>query len=185
MIVYAFQYWDCTLEEMARVEAEKCPAAAPTSQTFGISFDTVRTKSTGCNATAVVEAHIKKWWKEGAAKQTDQTKIADNNFFTQMAYSESDSFACTYHPCSNSAMKLLCYYSKDGNTAQTNLYTNGADTEICADCTANTCVDALCNVAPAAVAPVDALCQGAGNTQKALMTDSLRNQALQMHNYYR
>ncbi|EPB65972.1 SCP-like protein [Ancylostoma ceylanicum] len=105
-------YWDCTLEEMARVEAEKCPAAAPTSQTFGISFDT-------------------------------------------------------------------------GNTAQTNLYTNGADTEICADCTANTCVDALCNVAPAAVAPVDALCQGAGNTQKALMTDSLRNQALQMHNYYR
>ncbi|EYC43900.1 hypothetical protein Y032_0477g2171 [Ancylostoma ceylanicum] len=178
-------YWDCTLEEMARVEAEKCSTTAPTPQNIGVSLDMVKTKATGCNITAVVEAHIKNWWKEGALKQPDQAKIADNNFFSQMAYSESDSFACTYHPCSNSQTSLLCYYSKDGNAAQGNLYTNGAETEICADCAANTCVDALCNVAPAAVAPVDVLCQDPANTQKALMTDTLRNQALNMHNYYR
>ncbi|KAL6744507.1 hypothetical protein Aduo_017434 [Ancylostoma duodenale] len=178
-------YWDCNLEDMARTEAEKCPTTVPTPQNLGVSLDTVKTKATGCNATAVVEAQIKKWWKEGAAKQTDQTKIADNNFFSQMAYSESDSFACTYHPCSSSKMSLLCYYSKDANTAQGNLYINGADTEICATCAANTCVDALCNVAPAAVAPVDVLCQDPANTEKALMTDTLRNQALNMHNYYR
>ncbi|RCN28760.1 SCP-like protein, partial [Ancylostoma caninum] len=179
-------YWDCNLEDMVRAEAEKCPTTAPTPQNFGVSLDTITTKATGCNATAVVEAQIKKWWKEGAAKQADQAKIADNNFFSQMAYSESDSFACTYHPCSSSKMSLLCYYSQDGNKAPANLYENGAaDTEICGSCAANTCIDALCNVAPAAVAPADVLCQDAANTQKALMTDTLRNQALHMHNYYR
>ncbi|EPB73740.1 SCP-like protein [Ancylostoma ceylanicum] len=65
------------------------------------------------------------------------------------------------------------------------LYSSGgADaTQLCADC-ANDCEAGLCNVAPAALLPIDTMCQTNQNS-KTLMTDDLRNQALNMHNYYR
>ncbi|EYB93394.1 hypothetical protein Y032_0183g961 [Ancylostoma ceylanicum] len=177
-------YWDCALEKDAQEEAVKCPSAAPTVGTYGIAFEQIATKA-ACNASEVVSDKLKTWWKEGAKKQTDQTKVQDNDIFSQMAYFESDSFACTYHPCSNSKMSFLCVYSKDGKGNAGDLYSSGgADaTQLCADC-ANDCEAGLCNVAPAALLPIDTMCQTNQNS-KTLMTDDLRNQALNMHNYYR
>ncbi|KIH44452.1 hypothetical protein ANCDUO_25522, partial [Ancylostoma duodenale] len=176
-------YWDCALEADAQEEAVKCPSAAPTIGTYGIAFTEITTKA-ACNASVVVSDTLKTWWKEGAQKQTDQTKVQDNDIFSQMAYSESDSFACTYHPCSNSKMSFLCVYSKDGKGANDLYASGGADkSKICQDC-ANDCVVGLCNVAPAALLPIDTMCQTNPNS-KTLMTDDLRKQAFNMHNYYR
>ncbi|RCN43634.1 SCP-like protein [Ancylostoma caninum] len=176
-------YWDCALEADAQEEAVKCSSTAPTIGTYGIAFAEIATKA-ACNASVVISNTLKTWWKEGAQKQTDQAKVQGNDIFSQMAYSESDSFACTYHPCSNSKMSFLCVYSQDGKGNAGNLYENGADkTQICGSC-ANTCVVSLCNVAPAALLPIDTMCQNNPNS-KTLMTDDLRNQALNMHNYYR
>ncbi|KAL6744431.1 hypothetical protein Aduo_017366 [Ancylostoma duodenale] len=177
-------YWDCALEADAQEKAKTCPTAAPTIGTYGIAFGEIKTKAE-CNASVVVSDTLTTWWKEGALKQTDQTKVQGNDIFSQMAYFDSDSFACTYHPCSNSKVILLCVYSKDGKGNAGNLYDSaGTDTtKICESC-ANTCVVGLCNVAPAALLPTDTLCQNNANS-KTLMTDDLRNQAFNMHNYYR
>ncbi|EYB93396.1 hypothetical protein Y032_0183g962 [Ancylostoma ceylanicum] len=177
-------YWDCALEADAQGKAITCPQTAPTIGNYGIAFEEIKTKA-ACNASDVISEKLNTWWKEGAKKQTDQTKVQGNDIFSQMAYFESDSFACTYHPCSNSKMSFLCVYSKDGKGNGGNLYSSGgADTaQLCAEC-ANTCEAGLCNVAPAALLPTGTMCQNKPNT-KDLMTDDLRNQALNMHNYYR
>ncbi|KIH54954.1 hypothetical protein ANCDUO_14896 [Ancylostoma duodenale] len=69
--------------------------------------------------------------------------------------------------------------------AQQNLYTSSNNQpDICNACAGTApCENGLCNERPAAVALEVKQCTG--NAKKDLMTDDLRDQALNIHNYYR
>ncbi|EYB93391.1 hypothetical protein Y032_0183g959 [Ancylostoma ceylanicum] len=175
-------YWDCNVEEMANEQVENCPSAAPNVANYGNSFELVPAKGK-CNVTAAVETRMKAWWKDGAKKQPDPTKVAGNNLFSQMAYEESTIIGCSYKFCSGS-LALFCLYNKDGDAAQTLYTSSNTEADICNAC-ANPppCENALCNERPDPVALEVKQCTG--NAKKDLMTDALRDQALNMHNYYR
>ncbi|RCN43635.1 SCP-like protein [Ancylostoma caninum] len=175
-------YWDCNVEELAREQADKCPNTAPNVATYGNSFAMIPAKGT-CNTTAKIENQIKSWWKDGAKKQVDGAKVAGNDLFSQMAYEETTIVACSYKFCSGS-LALVCLYNKDGAAQQT-LYTSSNNkADICNACAAAApCENALCNQRPAPVALEVKQCTN--NAKKDLMTDDLRDQALNIHNYYR
>ncbi|RCN28759.1 SCP-like protein [Ancylostoma caninum] len=87
--------------------------------------------------------------------------------------------------CPGTAPNVAGYGVSFDNPNQADLYEAGNANEICASCTRPTdCINALCNEPSPAVVPTGTQCQQNQNT-KTLMTDELRDQALNMHNYYR
>ncbi|EYC35069.1 hypothetical protein Y032_1162g3714 [Ancylostoma ceylanicum] len=149
-----------------------------------LALQAISAKSKSCNATDEVVKAVKEIWKAGAAKQENQQKIADNDFFSQMANSKTNGIGCSYNWCTGQLFSV-CVYNQDGSAA-TNLYTNGADGETCATCPAgSTCVEGLCDVALTPEAPTSTICTNAANTDAKWITDDFRKTAVGMHNYYR
>ncbi|RCN45861.1 SCP-like protein [Ancylostoma caninum] len=139
--------WDCPLEDAAYDLAVKCaePVAAPAGH--GAVAKMITAKSKPCNTTTTAVQAVKEIWKAGLAKQETQAKVADNNDFSQMAYSKTNGVGCSYNWCTGKLF-LVCLYNQDGAAqAITDLYTNGAAGETCETCAAtNTCVEWLCEV---------------------------------------
>ncbi|KAL6732173.1 hypothetical protein Aduo_002961 [Ancylostoma duodenale] len=169
--------WDCSIEEMARTVTTACTDPATKTANYGAN---------SCNVTTDVVNEVKAIWKAGAAKQADQAKVAGNDDFSQMAYSKTDGVGCSYNWCSGK-LYFACYYNQDGTTAAANLYDPGNGiAETCATCAANNkCFDYLCKEDLPAVDPITTICIDPALQNAKLMTDELRNTALNMHNYYR
>ncbi|RCN45864.1 SCP-like protein [Ancylostoma caninum] len=186
--------WDCSLEDAAYKEAAACtnPPNVPTmpaqmgqpGQKCGVVYSMMKAKPKSCDPTTIVEQKIKDIWKVGAAKQADQTKVAGNDDFSQMAYSKTNGVGCSYNWCSGN-LYLICFYNNDG-AAAANLYTAG---DTCSSCplnnNADNCVNSLCVEKQIVYTPPSTICADPALANAALMTDELRIQALDMHNYYR
>ncbi|RCN44032.1 hypothetical protein ANCCAN_09977 [Ancylostoma caninum] len=143
------QYWDCVLEDMAHAEAATC-AAATAGGNYGVAQEKFKVKSK-CNANDETLAKIKKWWTDGAKKQTNQEQVADNDNFSNMANAASIGFACTYQYCSGE-LNSVCFYNEKLPGVGANLYEPGQNGKYCDNCkqlgggAKAPCVDALCQV---------------------------------------
>ncbi|EPB78481.1 SCP-like protein [Ancylostoma ceylanicum] len=186
--------WDCALEDAAYEAAAACtdPPTAPTmppaqpgqqGQKCGAVSSMIKAKSKSCDATAVVEKELKDIWKAGAAKQADKTVAADNNAFSQMAYCKTNGVGCSYNWCSGK-LYLVCFYNNEATAGD--LYEEG---DTCSKCPPNddssNCFVGLCRVDPTVYAPASKICTDPALANANLMTDELRHEALNMHNYYR
>ncbi|RCN45865.1 SCP-like protein [Ancylostoma caninum] len=178
--------WDCSIEEMARTVTTACTDPATKIANYGVVSKMISVKASSCNVTTDVVKEVKTIWKNGAAKQADQAKVPDNDDFSQMAYAKTNGVGCSYNWCSGK-LYFACYYNQDGTTANPDLYDAGNGVaETCATCAANNkCFDYLCKEDLPAVEPTSTICTDPNLQNVKLMTDELRNTALNMHNYYR
>ncbi|EYC15899.1 hypothetical protein Y032_0035g3034 [Ancylostoma ceylanicum] len=175
--------WDCPLEDAAYELAEKCTEPVKAPANHGAVAKMIAAKPKDCDATSVVKQALKEIWKAGLAKQESQAKVADNNDFSQMAYSKTNGVGCSYNWCSGKLFSV-CLYNQDGAT-QANLYTNGGAGETCKAC-ADKCVEGLCTAPITPVAPATSvICPNAPQKDSKWITDDFRRAALGMHNYYR
>ncbi|KAL6729302.1 hypothetical protein Aduo_000370 [Ancylostoma duodenale] len=147
------------------------------------------TGSEKCNASTLAIDTLKKWWKDGAAKQKIDRKVVTIDSFTQMAYAKTDGFACSYRRCGRNFF-LVCFYNK--TPVKNRVLYVLAKAQACDKCekypdntgTRVECEASLCQY-PLTPAKVDFEVCGAGNQCPGDFSDEFRITALDMHNYYR
>ncbi|KAL6744046.1 hypothetical protein Aduo_017022 [Ancylostoma duodenale] len=167
--------WDCNMELQVHEQVEQCKTVSHPG--FGVNQNKIKA-SRPCNATELTNKEVKSWWKEGALKQINQARVAGNDIFSRLAYSENNVFACSYHYCGSEGLNFACFYNKNGATAGgTDLYTV-AQNGFCGGCA--DCVNGLC---PKYFEPSRLTSKVCPNCDPA--DDYFRESALYQHNYYR
>ncbi|EYC06817.1 hypothetical protein Y032_0074g909 [Ancylostoma ceylanicum] len=181
--------WDCSLEDAAHERAAKCTETVTPPAGYGAVSSMITTKAKPCNATSMAEQAVQDIWKKGSEKQANNTKVAGNDDFSQMAYYKTNGIGCSYSWC-DGKLSLVCLYNKDGSAKSVKkLFIKGGAGDTCKRCEPDNnqknCVNGLCQVPLSYVPTTSTMCPDAISSNAVWVTDNLRTIALDMHNYYR
>ncbi|EYC06807.1 hypothetical protein Y032_0074g903 [Ancylostoma ceylanicum] len=177
--------WDCSLEDAAYERAAECTETVTPPDGYGAVSSMITTKANPCNATSMAEQAVQDIWEKGSEKQANNTKVAGNDDFSQMAYYKTNGIGCSYSWC-DGKLSLVCLYNKDGSAKSVKkLFIKGGAGDTCKRCEPNNnqdnCVNGLCQVPLSYVHSPSTICP----KNAVSVTDNLRTIALDMHNYYR